>query len=326
MKKNVRNVMTLIVPIILVVIFVLVLLVYILGRSAQEEDLRKDALLSAVAEQKMRYTLMLENGFAELDVLSSMMGSSKDQTSQELLKQVHQLIDSTKFQEILLINSEGEIWIQAGSLILTEPTTFVRHALVGERTISALNSLDGDETRTGLAFAVPIWQDGAVVGAAAGVLSVSALNERFNLDGLDLFETVMFDLKGNTVYTEDGCSLGKTGDSLYQWLGSATADQRSMANQLRTDLRLGLAGAGAFRSDGERWYLAYAPLDRNDWSIGLLLSAQNAEAALHVQSARSYELVAVIMLSALLLSLFVVLFFRTETTKSIREQIGRAHV
>ena len=320
MKKNVRNVMTLIVPIILVVIFVLVLLVYILGRSAQEEDLRKDALLSAVAEQKMRYTLMLENGFAELDVLSSMMGSSKDQTSQELLKQVHQLIDSTKFQEILLINSEGEIWIQAGSLILTEPTTFVRHALVGERTISALNSLDGDETRTGLAFAVPIWQDGAVVGAAAGVLSVSALNERFNLDGLDLFETVMFDLKGNTVYTEDGCSLGKTGDSLYQWLGSATADQRSMANQLRTDLRLGLAGAGAFRSDGERWYLAYAPLDRNDWSIGLLLSAQNAEAALHVQSARSYELVAVIMLSALLLSLFVVLFFRTETTKSIRER------
>ena len=54
MKKNVRNVMTLIVPIILVVIFVFVLLVYILGRSAQEEDLRKDALLSAVAEQKMR--------------------------------------------------------------------------------------------------------------------------------------------------------------------------------------------------------------------------------------------------------------------------------
>jgi len=320
MKKNRRIVMTMVVPVILVVVFVLILLIYITGRNAQDESLRKDALLSAANEQKTRFTLMLDSGFAELDVFSNAMGAANDQTPEETLKQMRYLIDSTAFQEVLLVNLDGEIQMHAGSLILTQPTTYVRQALAGDQTLSVFSQLDGDADRTGLVFTVPVWRDGTVIGAAAGVLAKAELNEQLNLGRLSSFETVMFDSKGTIVYTEDECSFGKTGDSLYSWLGASSAEQRSLLDQLRADLQAGSEGTGPFRSEGERWYLTYTPLDVNGWSIGLLIPASKTADTLRISSARSYEVVALIMLSTLLLALFILLFFRTETTKSLRER------
>lgn len=320
MKKNKRIIMTLVIPVILVVVFILIILIYITGRNAQDENLRKDSLLTAAVEQKTRFSLMLDSGFAELDVFSNSMGAADNWTPEATLKQMRYLIDSTAFQEVLLVNPDGEIQMHAGSLILTEPTTFVRQALAGDQTLSAFCSLDGDEDRTGLLFAVPVWQNGTVIGAAAGVLGKEELNERLNLGGFSSFETVILDSKGNAVFAEDECSFGKTGDSLSTWLGSSSAEQRNLADRLKVDLQSEGEGTGSFRNAGERWYLAYTPLGVNDWSIGLLIPASKTAEALRISNAKSYEMASVIMLSALLMTLFILLFIRTETTKSVRER------
>ena len=320
MKKNVRIIMTLIVPIILVAIFVLVLTIYIIAKNAQTENLRKDALLSLAAEQKTQFSLTLDGGFTALDVFSDVVGSSGTVFTEDMLKQVRHLVGPSGFQEILLVDRAGETQLQAGTMVLAEPAAHVGHALLGERTLSMLNLSDEEEDNICLLFAVPVWKDRFVNGAAAGVLGKSVLNDLFHRSGFESLETVVFDSEGNLVFTVDGLPIVKTGDSLFDWLESKSANNRNLAGQLRTDLQSGQEGIGSFRYAGERWYLVYTPLGINDWSIGLMLSADKAEAALQVQSTRSYELVAVIMLSALLLALLVLLFYRSETTKSLRER------
>ncbi len=320
MKKNARIVMTLIVPIILVVVFVIVLFLYIVGRNTQIETMRKDALLTTAAEQKSQFTQMLDGSFTALDVLSDVVGSSDTVLTENTLEQAQHLVGPSGFQEILLVNRAGEAQLQAGTLVLADPSAYVGHALLGERTLSMLNLSDEEEDNICLLFAVPVWKDGAVDGAVAGLLDETALSDLFHRSTVKCFKTVIFDSKGTLIYTEDGLSIGKTGDTLFDSLGNKFADNRSVADQLRTNLRNGREGTGSFRYAGGRWYLVYMPLGVNKWSIGMVLSADKAETALQVQSTRSYELVAVIMLSALLLTLFVVLFFRSETTKSLRER------
>ena len=320
MKKNARIVMTLIVPILLIAVFVLLVVIFILSRNAQDERTRFDALLSAAEEQKTLLILTLDSGFAELDVFSNSMDTMGIKTSEETLKQMRYLMDSTSFQEILVLNSEGDIWMQAGFLRITEPTTQLRRVLAGERTLSLQNVPEGNGSKAVLVLAVPIWQQGEICGAAAGVLELAVLNEKFATGGQDSFDTAVFDSKGNVVFAEDGCLLGKSGDSLFGWVGAASADQRKLIDQLAVDLKNGQEGTGSFRTADERWYLAYSPLGLNDWSVGLLLPASKTDAALRISNGKNFEVVAVIMLSALLLTLFILLYYRSETTKSFRER------
>jgi diguanylate cyclase (GGDEF)-like protein len=320
MKKHTRIVMTLIVPVILAIVFLIILLVYIIDRNAHEESMRRSALLSAVTEQRTRFSLMLDNRFTALDVFSNSMDATQAETSDKTLQQMRHLVDSAAFQEILLVSQTGEVQLHAGTSVLAEPATYLGQSLAGERTLSMLTLSGKEGDPGGLVFAVPVWQNERASGAVAGMLGRAALNDLFQRSGMKSFETVVFDAEGNAIFTESECVLGKAGDSIYGWLGSTSADSRKLTDQLKADRVTGGEGTGTFQRAGEQWYLAYAPLGVNDWSIGLLIPANQTEAALYIANENGYELVAVILLGALLLSLHVLLVYRTETARSLRER------
>ena len=320
MKKHSRIIMTLIVPVVLAIVILFILLVYIIGRNAHEESMRRSALLSAVSEQKARFSLMLDNRFTALEVFSNSVGAAQTEATEETLLQMRYLIDAKAFQEILLISPSGEAQLRAGTSVLAEPAALFGSALAGERTLSMLNLSGGEGETGGLVFAVPVWRNGSASGAVAAVLGKATLNDLFQRSGAESFETVVFDAKGNAILTESECILGRTGDSIYNWLESSSTDSRNLVNQLKADQMSGGEGTGTFQSAGEQWYLAYTPLGVNDWSIGLLIPANKTEAALHITNENGTELVAIILLGALLLSLHVLLVYRTQTARSLRER------
>ena len=320
MKKKTRIVMTLIIPILFVAVFVLVLLGYTILRNEREETLRNEALLSAVSEQKARLKLLLNGGFTALGVFSDSVSATDAVSAQAAQEQMRRMLVSTSFQEILLTDSAGNEVAHAGSSALTDTAKLLQPTLKGERIATFASMTCTNDGCKGMILSVPVWQGGRVTGAVAGVLGRATLSDLVNGNEFAPFDTAIFTTEAKTVFAEVDGSQTQTDGDLLDWLGISAAEREKLEAQLELDLKNEAQGLSLYQCEGERWYFTYTPLEQNGLYVGMSIPASRVEPVLRVPNSEGYELLAIIMVGALMLMLFVILRYRNESRRSLQER------
>jgi len=320
MRKNTRIVMTLIVPILFVVAFMLALLAYAIIQNNREDSWREEALLSAVTEQKARFDLLFNGYFAVLGVFSNSLDAPETVPAGETQQQMQRMLDSTDFQEILLTDTSGNQIARAGTVELASSAELLQESLQGKQAATFADLSETRESCNGMILSVPVWQEERVIGAVAGLLGEEEMSNLVNGDEFALFDTVILNSKGTTVFAEVGDAHAQSGGNILDWLGVSSAERDKLAARLELDLQNGKHGLALYQCEGGRRYFAYTSLERNDLFIGIRIPASEVEAVLRVPNSEGYELLAIVMIGALMLMLFVILRYRSDTRKSSQER------
>lgn len=235
-------------------------------------------LQSNVQQQSYHFEAVIDLQFNTLEVAASYIGMQPQRLTAEQMEDVLQSLSSTDtFGRTMLILPDGTGYTSDGITTQVKDREYFTAAISGERALSnpISSSVDGDNK---VVLAVPVRRNGEVTAVLGGSYDVGALSNLLFAD--------IYDGKGYSfIVTADG-SVVSSGTTYADWSERNFFDaygkvkySKGSLEQMREDFQERSGGSIIVDNQGVGSYLAYEPLDCNDWVLCYVVSEEDAKAS-----------------------------------------------
>lgn len=233
-------------------------------------------LRSNVEQQSYHFEAVIELQFNTLEWAAGYIGTEFQSFQQEKIETILRSISSTDtFGRTMLILPDGTGYSSDGVITEVGDQAYFQTAMKGERALSdpLLSSVDGDDK---VVLAVPVWQDGEVVAVLGGSYDVGALSsllfaDIYNGKGHSFIVTAE-----GTIVSTGTADAGWTAQNFFEAYGKVKFSKGSL-EQMREDFQERSGGSIIVDNEGVGSYLAYEPLECNDWVLCYVVSEENAK-------------------------------------------------
>ena len=237
-----------------------------------------ELLRSNVQQQSYHFEAVIDLQFNTLEVAASYIGMQPQRLTLEQMEDVLQSLSSTDtFGRTMLILPDGTGYTSDGVTTQVKDRAYFTTAMSGKRALSnpISSSVDGDNK---VVLAVPVRRNGEVTAVLGGSYDVGALSNLLFAD--------IYDGKGYSfIVTADG-SVVSSGTTYADWSGRNSFDaygkvkySKGSLEQMREDFQERSGGSIIVDNQGVGSYLAYEPLDCNDWVLCYVVSEEDAKAS-----------------------------------------------
>lgn len=237
-----------------------------------------ELLRSNVQQQSYHFEAVIDLQFNTLEVAASYIGMQPQRLTLEQMEDVLQSLSSTDtFGRTMLILPDGTGYTSDGVTTQVKDRAYFTTTMSGKRALSnpISSSVDGDNK---VVLAVPVRRNGEVTAVLGGSYDVGALSNLLFAD--------IYDGKGYSfIVTADG-SVVSSGTTYADWSGRNFFDaygkvkySKGSLEQMREDFQERSGGSIIVDNQGVGSYLAYEPLDCNDWVLCYVVSEEDAKAS-----------------------------------------------
>lgn len=237
-----------------------------------------ELLRSNVQQQSYHFEAVIDLQFNTLEVAASYIGMQPQRLTLEQMEDVLQSLSSTDtFGRTMLILPDGTGYTSDGVTTQVKDRAYFTTVMSGKRALSnpISSSVDGDNK---VVLAVPVRRNGEVTAVLGGSYDVGALSNLLFAD--------IYDGKGYSfIVTADG-SVVSSGTTYADWSGRNFFDaygkvkySKGSLEQMREDFQERSGGSIIVDNQGVGSYLAYEPLDCNDWVLCYVVSEEDAKAS-----------------------------------------------
>lgn len=237
-----------------------------------------ELLHSNVEQQSYHFEAAIELQFNTLEVASNYISLQPQQLTSEQMEDMLQALSSTDtFGRTMLILPDGTGYTSDGITTQVADREYFKRALSGERAISnpISSSVDGDNK---VVLAVPVYRNGEVTAVLGGSYDVGALSSLLFAD--------IYDGKGYSFIVAADGSMVSTGTGKADWAKRNIFDaygevafSKGSLDQMREGFQTRSSGSIIVNNRGVGSYLAYEPLNCNDWILCYVVSEENAQSS-----------------------------------------------
>ncbi len=235
-------------------------------------------LRSNVEQQSYHFEAVIELQFDALEAAAGYIGMEFQDLQKEEIENILRSISSTDtFGRTMLILPDGTGYSSDGVRTEVADRAYFQKAIKGERALSdpLLSSVDGDNK---VVLAVPVWQDDEVIAVLGGSYDVGALSsllfaDIYNGNGQSFLIT-----SDGTVISAGTADADWTEQNFFEAYGKVKFSEGSL-DQIREDFQNRSGGSIIVESEGVGSYLAYEPLECNDWVLCYVVSEENAQSS-----------------------------------------------
>lgn len=210
----------------------------------------------------------INDTFSMLGTVSTVLKGIEAESYQELEPIMKEQQDYWSFQSILLVDEKGVAHDAFGKKTALGSADYLREVMVDKtRSMSAAQMLNNQEY---ILFALP------VTDLQVGGMEIHAIMAAYSLDSFDqILEITAFDGQGYAhIIRRDGTmairssspNTAVSGYNVLSSLNDATFDHGTLVT-IQNDIKDGRSGLTLFELDGRREYLAYSPLETQEWSL-----------------------------------------------------------
>lgn len=235
-----------------------------------------ELLRSNVQQQSYHFEAVIDLQFNTLEVAASYIGMQPQRLTLEQMEDVLQSLSSTDtFGRTMLILPDGTGYTSDGVTTQVKDRAYFATAMSGERALSSplSSSVDGDNK---VVLAVPVRRNGEVTAVLGGSYDVGALSNLLFAD--------IYDGKGYSFIIRADGSVVSSGTAYADWSGRNFFEaygkvkySKGSLEQMREDFQERSGGSIIVDNQGVGSYLAYEPLDCNDWVLCYVVSEENAK-------------------------------------------------
>lgn len=235
-------------------------------------------LQSNVQQQSYHFEAVIDLQFNTLEVAASYIGMQPQRLTAEQMEDVLQSLSSTDtFGRTMLILPDGTGYTSDGVKTQVKDRPYFITAMSGKRALSnpISSSVDGDNK---VVLAVPVRRNGEVTAVLGGSYDVGALSNLLFAD--------IYDGKGYSFIVTAAGSVVSSGTTYADWSGRNFFDaygkvkySKGSLEQMREDFQERSGGSIIVDNQGVGSYLAYEPLDCNDWVLCYVVSEEDAKAS-----------------------------------------------
>ncbi|WP_198286301.1 sensor domain-containing diguanylate cyclase [Pseudoflavonifractor capillosus] len=237
-----------------------------------------ELLRSNVQQQSYHFEEVIDLQFNTLEVAASYIGMQPQRLTLEQMEDVLQSLSSTDtFGRTMLILPDGTGYTSDGVKTQVKDRPYFITAMSGKRALSnpISSSVDGDNK---VVLAVPVRRNGEVTAVLGGSYDVGALSNLLFAD--------IYDGKGYSFIVTAAGSVVSSGTTYADWSGRNFFDaygkvkySKGSLEQMREDFQERSGGSIIVDNQGVGSYLAYEPLDCNDWVLCYVVSEEDAKAS-----------------------------------------------
>lgn len=211
----------------------------------------------------------INDNFSVLGTISTVLKNASVTTYAQLQPIVQEQQIYWNYQSILLIDESGTAYDAYGNTVTMGGDEYLRDAVVGKkRSMSASQLVNGKEC---VVFAIPL--DNMPIGGT----EIHALAASYDLTTFDqILSMAAFDGQGYAhIIQKDGAAVIRSSSKSAPELGynilnsiasAEIADGKTM-DGIRADIAKGQSGQIEFKRDGISTYMAYTPLETQEWIL-----------------------------------------------------------
>lgn len=319
-RRNIRILMTLIVPLVLVAVSVGILLMYSAQSEKRARELNYDILKAAGSEQRDLFRVKLDGEQAVLKTLSSVVASSAEAEDEMLMEHLRAAAASSDFEYFCVADMEGNGYTNEGETIYLGDRSYMQETLAGSTTVAHVTDARVGDESSAFILAVPILHGDEVTGAVAGLLGENGFRDLLLMKAYSGSVSFICDSAGRVIVGNSDASGIDRYETLMNVFENAVFDKPYTAAQAQTSISGQAEGFVSYTIDGAHWYLAYLPLGANDWMICTAIPGSVVDGTLRSERSGGFLLIGAAMICALLLILFVVALYAGANRRARRER------
>ena len=279
----------------------------------------KQTMMNNVSRQSEHLWTILSIHYQYLNEIAEEMAKEEELFSDTNLEALVTIYDKTDMERVALIETDGTAHYDTGATKNVSHRNYFTEAFSGKQTLSdPIESSVDHEVR--VVLGVPVFRDNEVIGVLAGSYNVTALS-RMMFD--DLFGgngySLITDKDGNVVtydrvYTEQ--EQTEFFNNVFDYYENHNI-RTSAIQDIKEDFEAGKEGIQEFKlSVGKKpgYYMAYTPLEMNDWMICYIVPVKVAEAS--YDFIREYEIIFIIVFGMLVAAFIGFILYRNRKEKA----------
>ena len=273
-------------------------------------------MMTDVSRQSEHLRSILDIHYQYMNEIASLMGESDELLSQENKDRLVTVHEKTALERIALIDTEGNAYYDNGMIKNVAHRKYFQDALHGMQTISdPLESSVDQEIR--VVLGVPIYKGDDIIGVFGGSFNVSAISRILFAD--------LFGGEGNcSIVTSEGEIIAiESGEAsehriqyetnMFEFYNEKNLKEEYTLEALKKEFKEGNTGLVKLsleeRNEPDH-YLAYIPLEYNDWMICYTVPVETAQK--DYEFIRRYELIFMGSFCTLVAILVLYIAFRNK--------------
>lgn len=258
-----------------------IVMFFVCVQKAVDVNSRK-TLITNISRQSEHLNSILEVHFQFLDAIAREISETDDLLSEDNFNRISYVVDSTNFERVALIETDGSSHYNNGALSNVSSRRYFKEAVLGNHSVSdpIQSKIDG-ETR--IILAVPIYKGEDIIGVLGGsydVLNLSHMlfEDLFHGIGYSIIvnkygEVVAYD--GNEQYR--GITMN---NNFFDYFSKSTFRGHDTIETVRNDFDNRTSGVVKLGIGDDRKndrYMAYIPSGINDWMICYIVPIATAQ-------------------------------------------------
>lgn len=254
----------------------------------------RQTMMNNVSRQSEHLRMILDIHYQYLGEIAEEMSKDDPLLSEKNKDMLITICNRTDLERVALIEPDGTAHYDTGETKNVSHRNYFKEALEGKRILSdPIESSVDHEVR--VVIGVPVYKENKVIGILGGSYNVTALS-RMMFD--DLFDGNGYSLitdKNGTVVTYDGVHTEGEQEEQLKNLFEYFKGRYVMTTDIKDDFATGKEGICQFKlSEGKKvsYYMAYTPLEINDWMMCYIVPVRVAEAS--YDFIREYEIVFIV--------------------------------
>ncbi|MDO4308486.1 MAG: diguanylate cyclase [Eubacteriales bacterium] len=308
-----------------VCVIFLVFMVFCIGIFFYAVQLRVDqnvesTLRDNLSHQSFHFQSMMDTEFEYLESIASYIGMQEELVSETNIDLIYNLYEKSGLERVAIIDAQGNSYYDNGEEKSVATREYFQEAMKGNRTLSdPLESMVDSSTR--VILGVPIYKEDEVIGVLGGSYDVGALSrmmfgEIYDGEGYSLLVTP----EGEIVSFEGikETEPNKSGEDFFAGFGNVQFQGQDSMEQMQKDFSEHREGNVKFSSGEGDYYLAYEPLEINNWMVCYVVGGDKAMEG--YRFIRQYEVfLAVVLGIGIVFSMLMLWYTGNKRQKSLFE-------
>lgn len=279
---------------ILVVYIIVSLLIFSFAIEHQIQKTAADNLKQSLILQANNIEKIIDQQLHALESLSSFASTQETLINNHTINMATSLDDNTLMSKVYIITPDGMAHTSLNQVFDARHRPFFNRSMKGQRVVTRLVSTENDDEYR-IVLSVPIYKDKAVIGVVGGSFKLSDVGEL-------IFPSQTFRENGHVFVVNsngdfiavDSTEYFRNEKNFFDYFAGAEL-KNSNFKKIKKELKNGNPDYYILNDNQEK-YLAFSPLEVDDWSLGYVIPTTVADAPYQFFSRHELALFGIVIL------------------------------
>lgn len=243
--------------------------------NEKAEDSARKTILDHLEGQRVHLQSIIDIQYKYMEAAAKSIGREDELLSLDNIQLIQDLEESCDFERVALMDTDGQSTYDNGVQESVVHREYFKQAMEGKCTSEPVQStVDGDER---VLLCVPVYRGKEIIGALGGSYNVEGFSSILLDDIYDEEGQCMISAAdGTVIFLNERSGAAGFGESLFGSNEKAEFLEGSF-DGLKDDFQEQKEGCAKIKQDGRICYLAYKPLEMNDWMISYTVPVEKAK-------------------------------------------------